>query len=85
MSKELYYTAPNDEMFEDIRQAAVQIWETYDNTHGYVTEKLKIVYALTNTGDNYMAMFSMFDPDNQRKLLALVKPETSDRIIKALK
>lgn len=84
MSQELYYTAPSDEIFEDIKANALKIWRTYDNTYGYQDEKVGRIRDLKNVKDNYMYMVAMFDSENQAKLFTMVRPETQDRIEKAL-
>lgn len=84
MSQELYYTAPSDEIFEDIKQASIKIWNTYDDTYGYASEKINSIKDLQNVKDNYMYVVAMFDSSNQRILLATVKPETAERIVEAM-
>lgn len=84
MSQELYYVAPSDTIFDDIKQAATRIWQTYDDTYGYQSEKINSIKDLTNVADNYMYMVAMFDDPNQQKLLAAVSPETADRILEAM-
>ena len=80
----LYYTAPKDEIFKDLQESAVKIWETYDNTYGYVDEKAGKVKSLENIRDNFMYIFAMFDGENQQKVMALVKEETQEAIRKRL-
>jgi len=84
MSVELYYTAPSDEIFEDIKRAAIEIWGGYDDTYGYASGKIGQIKDITNVKDNYMFMVSMFDQDNQTKLMALVGPMTAVRILEAM-
>ena len=84
MSIELYYTAPSDEIFEDIKACAIEIWKTYSDEFGYQSEKINAIKDLKNAGDNYMYMVAMFDWKNQHKLMKLVKPETADRIREAM-
>ena len=78
-----YYKAPSDEIFDDIKQNAIKIWQTYDNTYGYVDEKLNRIKDIQNINDNTWYIVAMFDPNNQVKLLSMVKPETAEMIIKA--
>lgn len=85
MSIELYYTAPSDDMFNEIKREATKIWETYDDTYGYVSDKLETVNRLQNVRDNYMFMVSMFDWTNQQKLLAALHPDTVHRILEAMR
>lgn len=81
---ELYYTAPTDEQFEELKQAAIEVWQTYDNTYGYVDEKVGRIKDMQNVKDNFMYMVAMFDTINQTKLSFLLSPETckavSDRM-----
>lgn len=84
MSYKLYYTAPSDDMFNEIKGAAMLIWESYDNTYGYATEKLNRVRDIQNIDDNYMYIVAMFDSDNQDKLFGILNPLTTARIRKAL-
>ena len=80
----LYYTAPSQEMFDEIKREAIKIWQTYDNTHGYVDEKVGRIAQLRNIKDNYLYIVSMFDSHNQSKLMAALKPTTRKRIDEAL-
>jgi hypothetical protein len=84
MSVDLYYTAPSDEVFEEIRQAAIRLWQTYDNQFGYVDEKVNAIKDIANVGDNWMYMVAMFDDQNQGKLFATLKPETVALIREAI-
>ena len=81
---DLYYTAPDDSIFEDIKTNAIKIWQGYDDTHGYATEKIDSIKDIKNVSDNYMHMVAMFDSSNQAKLFAAVKPETEERINAAI-
>ena len=44
MSK-LYYTSPTNEQFNELKAKAIEIWQTYDNAHGYVDEKVNRIKA----------------------------------------
>jgi len=77
---DLYYTAPDDSIFEDIKDNAIKIWQSCDDIYGYATEKIDSIKDIKNVGDNYMYMVAMFDGSNQAKLMAAVKPETAERI-----
>lgn len=81
MSQSLWDTPPSDEIFEEVKSAAIKMWETYDNTYGYVDEKLSRVQPLENVWSNFMYIWNMFDRANQFKLLQMVSVESSDAII----
>ncbi len=65
-----------DEIFEDLKACAIQVWSKYDDTHGYRSEKTNYLTRLTNISDNYRAIIQMMDTSNQRELFTLVKLET---------
>ena len=64
----VYYVAPSDEIFEEMKRLAIQIWQTYDNTYGYVDEKVGQIKDIGNIRDNFMYIYAMFDWENQNKL-----------------
>lgn len=75
-----YYTAPRQDIFDEIKDNAIKIWQTYDNTYGYVDEKVGRIKDIQNVSDNAWFIVAMFDMDNQQKLLSMVKPETAEII-----
>lgn len=70
------YKAPSTEIFNEMKQAAKTVWSSYDNTHGYVTEKHESIDRLENIGDNTMVFYRMFDTWNQTSMLALLSIES---------
>lgn len=79
-----YYIAPKQEIFDDIKNAAIRIWKTYDDTHGYQSEKVNRIKDLTNTQDNYAYIVSMFDRQNQTRLIDTVEQEETVELIQRL-
>ncbi len=75
-----YYQAPSQEIFDEIKEAATEIWNSYDDTYGYATEKINQIKDLKNIRDNAWTIVAMFDGSNQGKLLDLVSPEAADII-----
>jgi hypothetical protein len=71
---------PSIEIFNEMRAAATQIWNTYDNQFGYVTEKLNRINSLENIQDNAMVFYRMFDWENQTKFRNLVSHQTLEYI-----
>jgi len=63
-----------------MKSAATTVWETYDNTYGYVTEKLEYINRLENIQDNAMVFFRMFDWINQAKMLNSLSEESINYI-----
>lgn len=72
----LYYTAPSEAIFEDIKAAAIKIWQTYDDQFGYASGKIERVNRVDNIQDNYMYLISMFDSTNEGILYHLVSADT---------
>jgi len=84
MSQELYYTPPSDEVFNEMKQLAIDLWNTYDNTYWYADEKVDKIKDIENIWDNFMYIFAMFDSDNQSKIMfwasEIVREETRKRL-----
>lgn len=86
MDKEnIYYSLPTQAIFDDIKQAAINIWKTYDDQFGYATEKIDRIKDIENISGNDMYMVEMFDSNNKFKLLNTVRLETQDWILEKLK
>lgn len=77
MTVEEYYIAPPQEIFDDIKANAIKIWQGYDDQYGYATDKINRIKDIVNFKDNAWYMVAMFDWQNQRKLLRMLKPETA--------
>lgn len=75
MDENSYYIAPKDEVFEQIKAKATELWQTYDNTYGYVDEKVNRIKDIQNIRDNACYIVAMFDYPNQNKLLKMVDGE----------
>jgi hypothetical protein len=75
---------PSDKIFNEMKQAASQIWNTYDNQFGYVDEKMSTVNNIDNIQDNAMVFYRMFDMNNQTKFRTLVSAEALNYISKNL-
>ncbi len=80
-----YYTAPPQHIFDDIKENAIAIWQSYDDTYGYASEKIDRIKNIENVKDNAWYIVAMFDVDNQRALINAVTQETADMIISILR
>lgn len=77
----LYYTAPSNECFEELKARAIQIWESYDaESPQYATEKVSRIFSITNVDDNFMYIFAMFDVNNQRRVVDGLSDATKDAL-----
>jgi hypothetical protein len=68
---------PNQEIFDEMKSIATDIWNTYDNTYGYVTEKLDRINSFGNIQDNAMVFYRMFDHINK----ATFRDRASNQVI----
>lgn len=84
MSPDEYYKAPDESIFDDIKFNAIKIWQTYDDTYGYATEKINRIQKIENLSDNCAYIVAMFDQDNQRTLYWAVKDKTKEWLEKLL-
>jgi hypothetical protein len=74
MDAKLYYTAPPLEQFEELKVAALGIWNSYEEP--YRSEKVSRVEPIQNIQDNFMYLVAMFGINNQRKLAAALSEGT---------
>lgn len=72
--------APSIEIFEEMKSAATAVWQTFDNTHGYVTDKIEYINSFGNIKDNAMVFYRMFDYQNQAKMMAKLSQEAINYI-----
>ncbi len=85
MSQELYYTPPSDEIFEEIKRCAIEIWQGYENGTDYAQSKISRIKDIENTQDNAMYMVAMFDGQNQQKLFSMLSIEARRAIVERLR
>lgn len=72
--------APSSEIFEEMKAAAINVWETYDNQFGYVTEKTRLINRIKNIQDNVMVFYRMFDYQNQSAMRAKLSIDSLEYI-----
>jgi hypothetical protein len=77
---DLYYTAPTDEQFNELKEKAIRVWQNYDDTYGYASEKINRIKDITNVRDNFMYVVAMFDIQNQTLLAHALTPETKEAV-----
>lgn len=71
-----YYKAPPQAVFDEIKAKAIELWRTYDDTHGYASKKIDSIKDMENIRDNTWTIVAMFDYFNQRRLRSIVNEET---------
>ncbi len=82
---DLYYKAPTDDQFNELKEKVIAIWSTYDDTYGYASEKIGITKRMENIGDNFMSMVAMFDPNNQLILSGKLSESTRRAVAERIK
>lgn len=83
MEEDLYYVAPSDEIFEEVRCCAIAVWLNYKNNNpydDYAESKIEQISDIGNVRDNVMYMVAMFDINNQRRLAELLSDEAKQVI-----
>lgn len=76
----LYYVPPSDDVFNEVKQAAMKLWKEVDtdgDKYGYATDKINRIKDIANVEDNLMYMVAMFDTGNQVKLSLMLTPEAN--------
>ena len=71
---------PSQEIYNEMKSIAASIWSTYDNTYGYVTDKLNYINSIGNIQDNAMVFYRMFDNNNQETFRANASNEVINYI-----
>jgi len=87
LTQKQYYTAPNDEVFDDIKQAAMKVWKEVDSDndkYGYATGKINRIKDLENIQDNYAYIVAMFDHENRQLLIDKLELLESKQLVKKL-
>ena len=67
----LYYEAPSDEIFEEVKKVSMDLWtKEYpeETSPYYAKEKVAEIEPLTNISDNVMGIVARFNHTNMRKL-----------------
>lgn len=77
-AEELFYIAPSDEIFEDARQAYIQIRK--EISPEFYHEKVEEAQRLQNVGSNFMWFYQRLDWINQFRFLQKIKDETHAEI-----
>lgn len=76
----LYYTAPSDTAFEEMKRECIAQWNTHDNTYGYVDGKVVRIKDIRNVQDNFMYMLAMFDMHGVREVIGRLSEETKKEV-----
>ncbi len=75
------YTAPSQEVFDEIKEGAIAVWKRYDDTFGYASEKINRVQSINNIEDNWGFIVSMFDIHNKQKLFEILQSDEAKGLV----
>jgi hypothetical protein len=71
---------PTEEVFNEMKKAAISIWRNYDNRFGYALEKIRIVNSMENISDNAMVFYRMFDHWNKQLMVSKLSEDAINYI-----
>lgn len=80
MTTKLYYTAPQDSIFDEVKARAIDLWKTMGDEPSYAEEKIACIKDIGNIEDNLMYIVAMFDSKNQSKLAETLTHESREAI-----
>ena len=81
----LYYTAPDDPIFKEMKAVCIKVWGRYkDSPGGYMDEKINRIKDIQNISDNFMFMFAMFDMENQAEVVSKLTQETKQALLERM-
>jgi len=70
------------EVINDIADNAKKVWKNnYSDKFNYVTDKIKRINNLVETGDNPIFIYNMFDLNNKYKLMRELNEESRNFIL----
>ena len=72
--KNTYYVAPPDGVFQEVKNAAIQVWTEIDDPYN-TPERLKQC-DIKNIRDNFMYLVAQFDHKNMSKLFSKLSVES---------
>lgn len=67
-----YYTAPSDEVFNEIKRASIELWKSKGSHPRYVAEKVGRIENIQNIKDNAWFMVAMFDEGRKLELVQIL-------------
>jgi hypothetical protein len=69
-----------DEVFNEVKNICTKIWNTYDNSFGYVDEKMEVVNSCEKNWTGVILMIRMFHFLIQRQIFNNLSPEANESI-----
>ncbi len=80
MTTRLYYTAPRDQIFNEVKNACIETWKEVGSHPLYIKEKVDYVSQVNNISDNVMTIVALFDENNMQILAEKLGDEARQAI-----
>jgi hypothetical protein len=77
----LYYTAPTEEIFTEVKWAVIGLWNAIGGEGGYKEEKVEQILKMKNIEDNMMTIVAGFDRRNIARLLLSLTPGARGAVV----
>jgi vacuolar-type H+-ATPase subunit E/Vma4 len=74
----LYYTAPSDEIFEELKAKVIELRIELDPKYHH--EKTAELKRIENHEDNFLWIFATLDSRNQRRILNKITQKTKEAL-----
>lgn len=85
----MYYIAPTDEIFDDLKKIALKAWnkifEYHYTSDEYKKEKLDRFNSMENTSDNFMCILAMFHVNTQNEICGSINYKTKIALLERFK
>ena len=83
---ELYYTTPSDEVFNEVKEEVLKLFEIIDGMGSdYYKEKEEIITRIENVKDNMMYLISTLSENNLPKLAEALSKKAKTEVYNRLK
>ncbi|MGR3310956.1 MAG: hypothetical protein ACUZ77_09290 [Candidatus Brocadiales bacterium] len=74
--KRLYYAPPEEDVFNELKSSAIELWSAIGRNAGYIKDKVTQIQRMQNIGDNFMYIVAIFDDGNREKLAGMLSSDT---------
>ena len=78
--EKLYYVAPPQKQFDELKQKAIEAWLYIGYEETYSRKKQKQVHDISNVRDNFMYILGMFSSNNLRLISKALSQPTKKSI-----
>lgn len=80
-NRKLYYTAPSDEIFEEVKRKSIAIWMLLDGDEYEINNSIEYIQKIKNIKDNMMFIVAMFDNTNIQELFKHLSLKSKNALV----